>query len=55
MPALEWRAFEEGVRALYKEMTRIVITPYWAKVLDFVTRLPSPIEQLVRDAAGGDD
>jgi hypothetical protein len=53
VPATEWETFEEGVRALYKQMTRIVITPYWAKVLDFVTRLPSPIEQLVRDAAGG--
>jgi Pyridoxamine 5'-phosphate oxidase len=53
VPATEWRAFEEGVRALYKEMTRIVITPYWAKILDFVTRFPSPIEQLVRDAGDG--
>jgi hypothetical protein len=34
----EWEA---GVRALYKHMARIQITPTWAKVLDFQTRLPS--------------
>jgi hypothetical protein len=27
---------------------RIAITPRWAKVLDFVTRLPRPIEELIQ-------
>jgi hypothetical protein len=48
VPPDQWQSFEDGVRALYTEMTRIVITPNWAKVLDFITRLPSPIEELVR-------
>ena len=52
VPPDQWQSFEEGVQALYKEMTRIVITPNWAKVLDFITRLPSPIEELVRNQAG---
>ena len=52
VPPDQWQSFEEGVRALYKEMTRIVITPNWAKVLDFITRLPSPIEELVRSQTG---
>ena len=29
-----------------------MITPNWAKVLDFITRLPSPIEELVRSQTG---
>jgi hypothetical protein len=34
-------------------MTRIVVTPHWAKVLDFVTRLPSPVEELIRQTSAG--
>jgi hypothetical protein len=36
-------------------MARISITPEWAKVLDFQTRLPSAVEQLVNpdDCSGG--
>jgi hypothetical protein len=45
--AQQWQAFEAGVRALYKQMARIVIVPEWAKLLDFETRLPSAVEQLV--------
>ncbi len=41
-------AWEAGVRALYDQMARIAITPTWAKVLDFDTRLPSAVEELVR-------
>src|SRR5947209_3659770 len=37
-------AFEAQVRGLYKQMVRITITPHWAKLLDFETRLPSSIE-----------
>ncbi|MEO8392445.1 MAG: pyridoxamine 5'-phosphate oxidase family protein [Chloroflexota bacterium] len=36
-----WEGFEKGVRATYKQMARIAITPEWAKVFDFVTRAPS--------------
>jgi hypothetical protein len=40
--------FEAQVRAMYKQMARIKITPLWAKVLDFETRFPTPIEKLIR-------
>ncbi len=36
-----WEGFEKQVRATYKQMARIAITPEWAKVFDFVTRAPS--------------
>ena len=47
----EW---ERGVRGLYDSMTLIRITPTWAKILDFETRLPSAVEELVieKQAAG---
>jgi hypothetical protein len=48
----QFQAFEAQVRGLYKQMVRIAIEPVWAKVLDFETRLPSPIEQLLREASG---
>jgi Pyridoxamine 5'-phosphate oxidase len=44
-------AFEAQVRGLYKQMVRISIRPEWAKLLDFETRLPSPVEQLLRQQA----
>jgi hypothetical protein len=43
--------FEAQVRALYKQMARITVTPTWAKILDFETRLPSPVEKLIRQSA----
>src|SRR5215208_4473387 len=48
------RAFEAEVRSLYEQMARISIAPEWAKVLDFQTRLPSAVEELVKkdDSAG---
>ena len=42
---VEWEA---GVRSLYDGMVRIVVTPTWAKLIDFETTLPSPVEELVR-------
>jgi hypothetical protein len=50
----QFRAFEAAVRSLYKQMARISIAPEWAKVLDFETRLPSAVEQLMSpdDSAG---
>ncbi len=47
----QWDAFEHQVRALYKQMARIKITPLWAKLLDFQTRFPTPIEKLLRQAS----
>ena len=47
----QWDAFEGQVRAMYKQMARIKITPLWAKLLDFQTRFPTPIEQLMRRAS----
>jgi pyridoxamine 5'-phosphate oxidase-like protein len=41
--------WEAEVRSLYHEgMVRIVVTPTWAKLIDFETTLPSPVEELVR-------
>ena len=44
---VEWEA---EVRSLYVDgMVRIVVTPTWAKLIDFETTLPSAVEELVRD------
>jgi pyridoxamine 5'-phosphate oxidase-like protein len=45
---VEWEA---EVRSLYDGMVRIVITPTWAKLIDFETTLPSAVEELVRRRA----
>jgi hypothetical protein len=43
---VEWEA---EVRSLYRDgMVRIVVTPGWAKVIDFETTLPSAVEELIR-------
>jgi hypothetical protein len=43
---VEW---ETEVRSLYHDgMVRIVVTPSWAKLIDFETTLPSAVEELVR-------
>jgi hypothetical protein len=47
----QWDEFEAGVRGMYKQMARIKITPLWAKLLDFETRFPTPIEKLFRQAS----
>jgi hypothetical protein len=41
----EWEA---EVRALYDGMVRIVVTPTWAKMIDFETTLPSAVAELIR-------
>jgi len=41
----EWEA---EVRSLYDGMVRIVVTPTWAKLIDFETTLPTAVEELVR-------
>jgi Pyridoxamine 5'-phosphate oxidase len=42
---VEWEA---GVRSLYDGMVRVVVTPTWAKLIDFETTLPTAIEELMR-------
>ncbi|RIQ11665.1 pyridoxamine 5'-phosphate oxidase family protein [Jiangella rhizosphaerae] len=49
---VEWEA---QVRALYDSMVRIVVTPTWAKLIDFETTLPSAVEELIRQRAGRQD
>jgi hypothetical protein len=39
---------EAEVHSLYDGMVRIVVTPTWAKLIDFETTLPSAVEELVR-------
>ncbi|MEV6279299.1 pyridoxamine 5'-phosphate oxidase family protein [Nocardia sp. NPDC051832] len=45
---VEWEA---EIRSLYDGMVRIVITPTWAKLIDFETTLPTAVEQLVQQRA----
>jgi hypothetical protein len=40
--------WEAEVHSLYDGMVRIVVTPTWAKLIDFETTLPSAVEELVR-------
>jgi hypothetical protein len=42
---VEWEA---EVRSLYDSMVRIVVTPTWAKLIDFQETLPTAVEELVR-------
>ncbi|HWU22659.1 MAG TPA: hypothetical protein VN088_14085 [Nocardioides sp.] len=45
-------AWEAEVRSLYADgMVRIVITPTWAKLIDFETALPSAVQELVEQRA----
>ncbi|MQA95396.1 MAG: pyridoxamine 5-phosphate oxidase [Streptosporangiales bacterium] len=45
---VEWEA---EVRSLYDGMVRIVVTPTWAKLIDFETTLPTAVEELVKQRA----
>jgi Pyridoxamine 5'-phosphate oxidase len=45
---VEWEA---EIRSLYDGMVRVVVTPTWAKLIDFETTLPSAIEELARQRA----
>jgi len=42
---VEWEA---EVHSLYDGMVRIVVTPTWAKLIDFETTLPTAVEELIR-------
>jgi len=48
MTAEQRTEWETEVRSLYGSMVRIVVTPRWAKLIDFEETLPSPVEELVR-------
>ncbi|SNS62927.1 Pyridoxamine 5'-phosphate oxidase [Asanoa hainanensis] len=43
--------WEAEVRDLYDGMVRIVVTPTWAKLIDFETTLPSAVEELIQKRA----
>lgn len=43
---VEW---ESEIRSLYDGMVRIVVTPTWAKLIDFESTLPSAVEELIRE------
>jgi hypothetical protein len=46
---VEWEA---EVRSLYHDgMVRIVVTPTWAKLIDFESTLPSAVEELIQQRA----
>jgi hypothetical protein len=40
--------WEAEVRSLYDGMVRIVVTPTWAKLIDFETTLPTAVEELIQ-------
>jgi len=49
MTAEQRVVWETEVRSLYRDgMVRIVVTPTWAKLIDFEETLPSAVEELVR-------
>ena len=43
--------WESEVRSLYLQMYRIVITPTWAKMIDFEDTLPQPVAELIEQRA----
>jgi len=49
MPAEQLPAHEIQMRAIYKQMARIRISPEWAKLLDYETRWPSCVEKLMKE------
>lgn len=51
-PREHWDEWEAGVRALYDSMVRIDITVTWAKVHDFVRRIPAAVQDLAEQKFG---
>lgn len=45
------REWETEVRSLYPSMVRIVVTPTWAKLIDFERTLPTAVEELIGQRA----
>jgi hypothetical protein len=52
VPPEDQASWEAGVRSLYKQMAVIMVTPTWAKLIDFETTLPKAVEDLVRAQSG---
>jgi hypothetical protein len=52
MPPQGWADFDSQVRSLYERMTTIVVTPDWARLVDFETTLPQAVEEVARARAG---
>ncbi len=53
VPPEQFDAWEKEIRSIYTDgMVRIVITPTWAKLIDFENTLPTAVEELLhaRDA-----
>jgi hypothetical protein len=48
----QYAEWEQGVRGLYDSMVEIRITPTWARIHDFETRIPSAVADLVREKQG---
>jgi nitroimidazol reductase NimA-like FMN-containing flavoprotein (pyridoxamine 5'-phosphate oxidase superfamily) len=51
IPPDDWQAFETQTRGLYPNMARISITPEWSKLIDFETRLPEAVANLIAQHA----
>ena len=51
LPQEAWGDFETQVRAMYKQMTVITVTPDWARLLDFETTAPAAVEKIMREQA----
>ena len=49
IPREAWEDFETQVRAMYKQMVAVTITPDWARLLDFETTAPIAVEKLMRE------
>jgi general stress protein 26 len=52
MPEDQHAAFEQGVRALYDSMVRIVVTPTWVRLNDFRRTAPRAVERLMQAKQG---
>jgi pyridoxamine 5'-phosphate oxidase-like protein len=49
IPREAWEDFETQVRAMYKQMVAVTVTPDWARLLDFETTAPVAVEKLMRE------
>jgi hypothetical protein len=49
MTAEQRAQWEVEIRSLYPSMVRIVVTPTWAKLIDFDRTLPTPVQELIEE------
>ena len=48
VPPEQYDEWEKEIRSIYTDgMVRIVITPTWAKLIDFENTLPTPVQELM--------